>query len=166
MRRHLQLAGGAVLFTLLLAAPLRMQALKHSHGGSDDDNQITIFSTIEVSEDHPADDIVCAFCSVRVRGDVHGDIAVMFATVDVDEGRTISGDVAALFSTLRLGENSRIGGDLASALGRTDLAPGASIGGERAVMGSGLGIAIVVAPLLIVAGVIWLLVWVVRRVLT
>ena len=158
-KSHWSLAAVAGLATLLL--PGLVSARSHGDGGED---RVAIFSTIDVEEDSPAADIACAFCTVRVNGDVHGDVAVIFSTVDVGEDRTISGDVATLFSTLRLGEGAKIGGDLATALGTTSVAPGATVQGDRAVWSSGLGVGLLLAPLLIVAGVIWLLVWVIRRV--
>ena len=152
----------AIMVVLSLAAPVRGHA--YARHGKEGDDRVGIFSTIVISEDHPAADVACMFCSVRVDGDVHGDIAVLFSTVTVSDGRTISGDVATLFSTLVLGDDARIDGDLATIFGTASLAESAHVGGDRAVLSSGLGLTVVLAPLLIVAGVIWLLVWVVRRV--
>ncbi len=145
-----------------LAVPVRGHAYARQEKNGDD--RVGVFSTIVISEERPAADVVCAFCSVRVEGDVHGDLAVLFSTVTVSEGRTISGDVATLFSTLVLGEGARIDGDLATLFGTASLAESAHVGGDRAVLASGLGFAVILAPLLILVGTIWLLVWVVRRV--
>lgn len=145
---------------VLLLLPMKLQA-RHGEAGAD---MIGLFRTLDISEDRPANDIVCAFCTVRVDGEVHGDLAVIFSTVDVGEGRTISGDVATLFSTLRLAEGSHVNGDLATALGTTSIAPGAAVNGDRAIFSSGLGLSVLLAPVLILAGVLWLLVWGARRI--
>ena len=147
---------------LLLIAPLTLSAREHDHSGQD---RASIFSTINISEDDPAGDVACMFCTVNLNGDIHGDLAVMFGTVNSSSGRTISGDVAVLFSTLRLGDNSRIHGDLATALSHVDFAPSVIVDGDRSVVSSGLSVGIIVAPLLLIAGLIWLLVWIARRVL-
>jgi hypothetical protein len=151
----------ALLAVVCLATPMKAFA---RHGG-DGEDRLGIFSSITVSEDHPAADVVCLFCAVQINGDVHGDVAVLFGSVTVTEGRTISGDVAMLFSSLVVGEGSRINGDLATALSSASVAEGAHVGGDRAVLSSGLGLAVILAPLLIAIGVVWLLVWVVRRVI-
>ncbi len=150
----------AVLLAVVCAAlPLKVYA---RHGG-DGESRVSIFSSVTVSEDHPADDIVCAFCTVAIDGDVSGDVAVIFSTVTVADGRTISGDVATLFSTLVVGEGARINGDLATALGTTTVAESAHVSGDKRVLASGLGLTVTLAPLLIVIGVVWLLVWAARR---
>ena len=151
----------AVLAVVCCAAPVQGHA--YARHGREGEDRVGAFSTIVISEDRPAADVACVFCSVRVDGDVHGDIAVLFGTVTVTEGRTISRDVATLFSTLVLGDGARIDGDLATVFGTANLAESAHVGGDRAVFSSGVGITVILAPLLIVAGVIWLLVWVARR---
>lgn len=152
----------ALLLVICAALPLRVKALRH--GDEDDDgDRIGIFQSMQISEEHPADDVVCAFCTIQVDGDVHGDLAVMFSTVNVAPGRTISGDVATLFSSLVLGEGTRVNGDVATALSTVSMPESAHVGGDKAIFASGLGIGMVLAPVLIVVGVIWLLVWVVRR---
>ena len=156
-------AGASAMLLGLVCVSLPMKAYARQDG--DRDNRIAIFSVITVSEDHPADDIVCAFCTVAIDGDVGGDVAVMFSTVTVADGRTVSGDVATLFSTLVVGEGARINGDLATALGTTSVAESAHVRGDKAVLSSGLGLTVILAPLLITIGVVWLLVWGIRRVM-
>jgi predicted acyltransferase (DUF342 family) len=68
---------------------------------------------IVVPEGQTAGDIACAFCNVRIHGDVKGDVAVAFGNLDVDSGRQVSGDVAVLAGHIGLGNGSRVGGDLA-----------------------------------------------------
>ena len=153
----------ALLAVLALSAPVRGHA--YARHGKEGEDRVGIFSTIVVSEERPAADVACVFCSVQINGDVHGDVAVLFSTVTVSDGRTISGDVATLFSTLVLGEGARVDGDLATIFGTASLAESAHVGGDRAVLSRGMRLTIILAPLLILAGLIWLLVWVVRRVM-
>ncbi len=152
----------ALLLAMACAAWPTKAYARHDGEGED---RIGIFSSIVVSESRPAEDVACLFCTVQIDGDVHGDVAVMFGTVVVSDGRTISGDVATLFSTLVLGEGSRINGDLATAMGTATVADSAHVGGDRTVLASGLGLTVILAPLLIVVGAIWLLVWGLRRML-
>ncbi|GAC1364023.1 MAG: hypothetical protein NVSMB3_12510 [Acidobacteriaceae bacterium] len=147
---------------IFFAAFLALALLRGgSHGPGDD--QVALFSTINIEEGHSAADVVCAFCTVNIRGDVHGDVAVLFGTVSVDPDRTISGDMAILFSTLHLRDNDRVNGDLATILSSADIASSASVGGDRGVVSGGLGLAVLAGPLLILAGIIGLVIFFVRR---
>ncbi len=147
---------------LLLAATLAFALLRSGSHGSGND-RVAIFSTINIEQDQTAGDVACAFCTVNIQGDVKGDVAVLFGSVSADPDRTISGDVALLFSSLHLGDNDHIGGDLAAALSSTDIPSSASVHGDRAIFSSGLGIAVLAGPVLILAGIIGLILFFVRR---
>lgn len=155
-----QLRFAAVIFVVTLLGPLTPLAHAAHHDGGQD--RVGMFTTIDISEDRPAGDVACMFCTVNVNGDVHGDVAVLFGTVNGGADRTISGDVAILFSTLRLGEDSRINGDLASAFSTTDLPASTSVHGDRAIFATGFGITVLLAPLLLLLGIVWLIVHLVR----
>ncbi len=147
---------------LLLAVLLVLALFREGNHDSGND-RVGIFSTINVAEDQAVGDVACAFCTVNIRGDVKGDVAVLFGTVSASPDRTISGDVAILFSSLHLGDNAHIGGDLAAALSTTDIAPTASVHGDRAIFSSSLGFAVLAGPLLILAGIIGCIIFFVRR---
>jgi hypothetical protein len=118
---------------------------------------------ITIAEGETAGDVACVFCTVRVHGDVRGDLAVMFGKVEVDAGRNISGDVATLGADLDLGPGAMVGGDLAIAAGDANLAPGAMVHGSSMVLPSKMWLLLPFAPLLILIGLIWLVVYLVRR---
>ncbi|MEO6982693.1 MAG: hypothetical protein ABI072_06215 [Edaphobacter sp.] len=118
---------------------------------------------ITVAEGETAGDIACAFCSVQIHGDVRGDVAVLFGSITVDSNHSISGDVAALGGDLNLGEGAEIGGDLALVAGDANLASGAMIHGSRTVLPGRFWLLVPFAPLLILIGIIWLIVYFIRR---
>ena len=72
--------------------------------------------------DETAGDIACAFCVVNIHGNVSGDVATLFGTVNVEPSRSIGGDVALLFGTLRLDEDATVRGDLASLFSTVEIA--------------------------------------------
>jgi hypothetical protein len=150
MRRPL--LAVALFFSLSLPAFARSSEDRASFG-----NDIT------VAEGETAGDIACIFCTVHVRGDVRGDVAIMFGKVEIDPGRSISGDVAALGASLDLGPGATIGGDIAVAAGDANLAPGAIVHGSSMVLPSRIWLMLPFAPLLILIGLIWLIVYIVRR---
>jgi hypothetical protein len=149
--RKLLLAVG-LLFALALPALAKSTEDRASVG-----NDITI------AEGDTAGDVACVFCFVHVHGDVRGDVAVMFGKIEVDPGHKIGGDVAALGADMNLGEGATVGGDVAIAAGDANLAPGAMIHGSRMVLSNKIWLLLPFAPLLILIGLIWLIVYFVRR---
>jgi len=127
------------------------------------EDRASVGGDITIAEGDAAGDVACVFCTVRVHGDVKGDVAVLFGRIQVDPGRTISGDLAALGGDLNLGEGATVGGDVAIAGGDANLAPGAMIHGSRTVFPSRIWLLLPFAPLLILIGLIWLVVYLVRR---
>ena len=148
---------------LLLLASLLLALVPSSRADSNHRDRASLFSTINISEDETAGDVACAFCTVNIQGDVSGDVAVLFGTVNVQPSRTISGDVALLFGTLRLDEDTTIRGALASLFSTAEIAPTANIRGSHAVVPKGLALGVILAPLLILLGIAWLVVHLVRR---
>jgi hypothetical protein len=147
---------------LLLAVAVFVASALPAYARSTDD-RVSFGNDITIAEGDSVGDVACMFCDVRVHGDVRGDVAVMFGKVEVDAGRSISGDVAALGADLNMGEGSSVRGDLALAAGDANLASGATVHGSSMVLPGRIWLLLPFAPLLILIGVIWLIVYIVRR---
>jgi hypothetical protein len=147
---------------LLVPALLFLSVVPPSFARSSQD-RASFGNDITVSEEETAGDIACAFCSVRIHGTVKGDVAVLFGSVTVDNSQAISGDVAILGGDLNMAEDARVGGDVAIAGGRANLASEAMIHGSRAILPGRLWVLLPFLPLLILIGIIWLIVYLVRR---
>jgi hypothetical protein len=147
---------------LLLAVALILSTTMPAFARSTED-RASVGNDITVREGETAGDIACVFCSVHIHGDVRGDVAVLFGKVELDPGRSISGDVAALGADLNLGPEATVGGDIAIAAGDANLAPGAMVHGSSMVLPSRIWLLLPLAPLLILIGLIWLVVYIVRR---
>lgn len=155
MSRRFTLATLIILFTFFLSAFAKNK-------GRDND-RVSFGSDITVSEGENAGDLVCMFCSVKIHGDVGGDIAVFFGSITVDSGHKIGGDVAVIGGDLNLGEEAVVGGDVAIIAGNAHLAPSATIHGSRTVMPGAFWLLVPLAPLLVFIGVVWLVVYLFRR---
>jgi hypothetical protein len=143
----------AVVFLLVALAPAaRADQDRTSFGGN-----------ISVAEGETAGDIACAFCSVHIHGDVKGDVAVFMGSVTVDPTRAISGDVAIMGGDLNLAPETEVGGDVAILAGDLNMAPEANVRGDRTVLPGRGWLLVPFAPLLILIGIIWLIVYIVRR---
>lgn len=148
---------------LLLAAPLLMLTTVAPAFARSSQSRATVGHDITVAEGETAGDIACVFCSVHIHGDVKGDVAVMFGTVSVDSDQQISGDVAILGGDLSLAEESQVGGDVAIAAGQAYMAEGAMIRGSRSILPGRIWLLLPFTPLLVLAGVIWLIVYLMQR---
>ena len=126
-------------------------------------SRVAFGETITVDQGQTAGDIVCAFCTVKIRGDVTGDMVTFFGTVDVGEGRAISGDVVTFGGGLNLANEARIGGDLVLFGGALDQASSVQIHGDRVVFAGEGWLLVMLLPLLLPIGVVWLIVWLFRR---
>jgi hypothetical protein len=155
MRRQTLLSVWLVLLVLSVPA-----FAKHGNNSSD---RASFGTDITISEGEEAGDIACAFCSVTVRGDVKGDVAVLFGSVSVDPGHKIGGDVAIMGGDLNLGEEAVTHGDVAILAGNANLAPSATIHGSRSILPGAIWLLIPFAPLLILIGIIWLVIHLIRR---
>src|ERR1700677_3066496 len=56
------------------------------------DDRASVGSDITIAEGQTVGDVACAFCSVRVHGEVKGDVAVVFGDITVDAGKSVGGD--------------------------------------------------------------------------
>ena len=126
-------------------------------------DQAGVGRDITVAEGDTGGDIACAFCSVRIHGDVRGDIAVLFGSVTLDTGHSISGDVAILGGDLVMASDSHIGGDVAIVAGDLSQSSGATIRGSQTVFPGRFWLLVPLAPFFILIGLIWLIVYLVRR---
>ena len=124
-----------------------------------DQDRASFGSDITVSEGESAGDIACAFCSVHINGDVKGDVAVFFGNVNVNSGQRIGGDTAVIGGDLNLADGAEVKGDVSVVGGSLNTADGAVVDGSRTIFPR----VIFLVPLLILAGIIWLVVYLVRR---
>ena len=147
---------------LLLAAALLLLPASQAFARSSNDH-VSVGNDITIAQGETAADIACVFCTVTIHGDVKGDVAVLFGSIELDSGHTISGDVAMFGGDATLAEDAHIGGDVAIMAGGLNLAPSASVHGDRVVFPGRFWLLIPFAPLLILAGIIWLIVYLVRR---
>ena len=152
-----RLAGLVMVGFLIVGAEASAFA---SHGEHD---HVSFGSTITVDEGETAGDIVCAFCNVRVNGDVAGDMVTFFGHVEVGEGRSISGDEVVFGGHLVLKKDAELRKDLVLFGGDLEQDPSASVRGDRVVFAGGGWLLVCLLPLLLPICFIWFVVWLVRR---
>ena len=133
------------------------------HHGSNGNDHVSFGQTINVNEGETAGDIVCAFCTVRVNGDVSGDMVTFFSRVEVAPEKRIAGDAVVFGGGMDLKDDARVGGDLVIFGSDFDQAGSATDGGDHVVFAGGGWLLVLFLPLLIPIGFIWLVIHLVRR---
>jgi len=126
-------------------------------------DHVSVGHDVTVADGDSADDVVCVLCTVRVHGEVKGDVVAILGNVLVDSGRSIAGDVVTVGGDTSLASGAAVHGDLIVVAGDLDSAPGASVSGDRNVVSGRGWLLLPLAPFLILSGMIWLAVWLVRR---
>jgi len=126
-------------------------------------DHISVGHDVTVADGDSADDVVCVLCSVRVRGEVKGDVVAVLGNVSVDSGRAVRGDVVTVGGYTSLGSGAVVNGDLVVVGGDLESGEGATVSGDRNIVSGRGWLLLPFAPLLVLAGVIWLIVWMVRR---
>jgi cytoskeletal protein CcmA (bactofilin family) len=128
-------------------------------------SEITQFGhDIRVAEDQRVGDVTCFNCSVYVRGQVAGEITTFHGNVVIEENGMAGGEVTAFFGDVRLENEAKIAGEVTVFGGKVRRPPTANIAGDVTVFqGATWVILLLVSPCLVLAAIIALIIWLVRR---
>jgi cytoskeletal protein CcmA (bactofilin family) len=149
-----RLLVGFFTLTLLSAQALAKSGSDYTQFGHD----------IRIEADQKAGEVTCFGCSVYVRGQVAGDITTFGGNVVLEEGGMIAGEVTSFWGDVRAAGNTKLAGDITVMGGRLRRDPTAMVAGEVTTFQShGLVLIILLSPFLVLAGIIALIIWLVRR---
>ncbi|HEX3819702.1 MAG TPA: hypothetical protein VHW45_05200 [Candidatus Sulfotelmatobacter sp.] len=149
----------SLLILLLLLLILSTTAFA---GASRDRTQFGHDITVRAGEE--TDELTCFGCSIKIRGQVNGDVTTFGGSILVEEGGKVGGDATAFAGTLRLDAGTSLGGDAAVFGGRLQHDPSATIGGDVTAFRGGIWIALIFGfPFLLLGAFIALIVWLVRK---
>ena len=151
-----RLLGVYVLATLAFSIPALAEA---SHDRTQFGHDVTVGADEEVTE------VTCFGCSVRVRGNVSGDVTTFGGTILVEEGGEIGGDSTSFGGDVRLDSGAKVE-SITVFGGKIRRDPGASVSGDVTTFAGGAALWLFLIfgfPFLILGGIVWLIVWLVRR---
>jgi hypothetical protein len=118
---------------------------------------------ITVAPGETVTDVTCFGCSVRIRGHVATDVTTFGGSVIVEDEGSVGTDITTFGGNLRLDRGVKVGHDVTIFGGRLQRDSEASIGGDVTTFaGSFWMILIFVLPILVLAGLVALIVWIVR----
>jgi hypothetical protein len=150
-----------LLACLLLCGSLSTAAV--ANGGRD---RTQVGSNISVAPNEQVGELTCFGCSVRVRGQVSGDVTTFGGSVVIEDQGQVGGDITTFGGGIRLGKEVTVNGDVTVFGGRIQRDPAATVGGDVTTMGGpGWVLLIFVVPIVFLGLFVALIVWVIRRLL-
>jgi hypothetical protein len=91
-----------------------------------DDDRVSFFHNITVSEGEEAQDAVCVLCSIRVDGELRGSAVAFLGSIRANG--IIDKDVVTFLGNVSLGNDARIDGDCVTFLGSVNHQRSSQIG--------------------------------------
>jgi len=151
----------------LLAASLVFSVALSTAAFADGDHDRTqVGHNITVGPDEKLSEATCFGCSVRVRGQVSGDVTTFGGSIIIEGQGQVGGDATTFGGDIRLDKEVKVHGDVAVFGGRVRRDPAAMVGGDVTNMGGPAWIVLIfVIPLFFVGLFVALIVWLVRLLL-
>ncbi len=138
-------------------ATLLMLLLAGSALFAKDGDRVHFASSITVSQDERAGDLVCIGCSIHMQGTC-GDVVAIGGSIDVSGD--VRGDVVAIGGSLRLDEDASVSGDAVTVGGRILRHPNAVVKGNvSSQSGTLVFLGLIAVPLLPVILIVALILW-------
>jgi hypothetical protein len=148
----------------ILAAVAAFLILPVSFAAAQDHSEFQMSHDIRVDPGQETNDLSCINCSIRIQGNVKGDVFAMNGNVVLEQGAQVSGDISTIHGDVRLGQGSKVGGDIAAIAGTVRRDSQAAVGGDIASMaGAGWSLLVFIVPLMLLGGFIALIIWLIQR---
>jgi hypothetical protein len=149
------------LFASFVLAALMLPASAFAVGNP---SYTEIGHNINIGPNDQVSELTCVFCSVRVSGQVAGDITVVAGNVVIEDQAQIAGDITAVGGDVRLDHGVKVAGDATVVGGDLRRDPQAIVSGDvTSVGGHGWAIPILLSPFIILGLFVALVVWLVQR---
>jgi len=153
------LAGLLTAWLVILASPFSAFA-------DDNHDRTQVGQSISIGPGETISEATCFGCSVRVRGQVTGDVTTFGGSIIVEGMGQIGGDATTFGGDIRLDKEVKVNGDVTVFGGRVRRDPAATVGGDINNMGGpGWIVLIFVIPLFFLGLFVALIVWLVRLLL-
>lgn len=119
---------------------------------------------IRIGPDQEAGDLTCIGCSIYILGQVSGDVTAVGGNVVLEGDGSVAGDLTTVLGDVRLNDSAKVAGDLAAVGGSWRRQPEATVGGDVTALEGRIWFWLIVGPpVLMLAGLIWLVVWLLER---
>lgn len=119
---------------------------------------------ISVGPNEEVADITCIACSIRVRGQVAGDVTTLGGSILVEDQGQVAGDVTAVAGNVGLDKAVTVAGDVTVVGGNLRRDSQANVSGDVTSVGGRFWIVpILLAPFVILGLLVAFIVWLVQR---
>lgn len=119
---------------------------------------------IVIQANQQVGELTCFGCSVRVRGQVAGDITTFGGNVVLEDTAQVAGEVTVFGGDLRLDHGVNVAGEVTVFGGLIQRDPGSTISGDVTNMGGrGWVVPILLAPFLFIGLLVGAIIWLVQR---
>lgn len=152
------------LLAILVFSALSLVLASGTASAEADHDRTQMGHNIVVGQNEQVGDATCFGCSIRVKGDVSGDVTAFGGSIVVEDQGQIAGDTTSFGGDIRLENQVKVDGDVTVFGGHIRRDPSAIVGGSVTDMsGGGWLLLIFVAPFVVFGLFVWFVVWVVRR---
>jgi hypothetical protein len=132
--------------------------------GATDRSYTKIGQNITVGPNEQVADLTCVACSIRVRGQVAGDVTAVGGSIVIESPAQVAGDITAVAGDVRLEQGVKIAGNATVVGGDLHRDPQATVAGDVTTMGGrGWVLPVLLAPFIVLGLLIALVVWLVQR---
>lgn len=152
------------LFCLALVTVIGMPAYANEPRESHDRTQFG--HEIVIGTDEKSGDVTCFSCSVRIRGQVAGDVTTFGGTVTIEQDGEVTGDTTVFAGDLRLEPGAKVRAVTVFG-GKVRRDPTATIHGDVTNFAGGTALWLFVIfglPFVFLGALIALVIWIIRRV--
>ena len=119
---------------------------------------------ISVGPNEAVSDVTCIGCSIRIRGQVSGDVTTVGGSIFIEDQGQVAGGVTAVAGNARLDKEVKVAGDVTVVGGELRRDPQASVAGDVTnVGGRGWIIPILLIPFVLLGLLIAFVVWIIQR---
>jgi hypothetical protein len=151
----------------LLLACLFVSVVLSTAAFADAEHERTqVGNNITIGPDEQVREATCFGCSIRVRGQVAGDVTAFGGSIVVEEQGQVGGDATTFGGDIRIDKAGSVARDVTVFGGRIRRDSAARVGGDVTNMGGpGWMVLIFLTPFIFLGLFVALIVWVVRRLL-
>jgi Polymer-forming cytoskeletal len=148
----------------LLAFTLFCLALSSSAFAKNNPSYTQVGHNISIGPNQEVGELTCFGCSIRVRGQVAGDVTAFGGSIVIEDQGQVAGDVTAFGGSIRLDQAVKVAGDVTVFGGEIRRDQQARISGDVTSMGGrGWLVPILLAPFVILGILIAFVVWLIQR---
>lgn len=153
------------LTTVFCAVALFCLAFSTFATAKDNPSYTQVGRNINIGPNEQVGELTCFGCSIRVRGQVAGDVTTFGGSVVVEDEAQVVGEITTFAGDIRLGPGAKLSGDVTVFGGQMRRDPGASISGDVTTMGGRHWfVPIVLAPFVFIGLLVAFVIWLVQRV--